>query len=555
MAITAAELIARISVQGMSQFNNDMLRAEASFRSLNATVNNVMRSIQMAMAAGATAFTLFTGTAIDEAAKIERLTATFGALGHSMDAGRAKMASLREYAQHSINTFDDLATAAKTLEAAGLNSDRFVKMMDIMGGVLHPGAEGINEMASALARIASGGNFGQAMRSLRGAGIGMGDLRAQGIQVTGGNRIVATSEQMLAALENIFQKKFGDMGSYLEKTMSVRFSNLHDAWNRLLASWGEAFFPIITSITDKLTPFLNFLSKSGEIEAIGAKFAGLFTGMKDGGWLRVLMFGVAVLEGLPDILRTVWDYVKGFMSGFGNMLVGIIDIVVEGIGRMMEALHEMAPLIQMMGDAARVIGGALNHFNFRGPGDQPIIRDGFPGLNFGGGGGPDEMRNKFAAFGAGGNAAASAFGGSGRGRTAVEDFFGQLPRVGNIFQGASRRTDELMAQFERFLREPKPGDIDRSKLPMFNANHEGNDILNAIKENTARMAAQMEPFKRYALGGGDRAKIGLTSSELYGNSSISRMRVETGRAANAMHHAVNELVGDYHQSFRRAMEH
>jgi len=544
MAQTAAELIARIAVQGMNQYASDISRAQSMFDALGNTVRNVFRDMEMASVAGIGAFTAFTTAAVAEATKVERLTLSFAALGHSMAFGRAELTFLREYATHSINTFDNLTAAALRLQTAGLNPNRFIRMLDVMGGIMGPGAQGLNQIADAFARISSGSNMGMAMRSLTRVGIGYNDLRQEGVNVSGRNQIKATPEEVLSALERIFQRKFGEMGDYLQSSMTTRFANLQDAWLRLLDSFGKAWFPLITNILDALTPFINFLSASGEIEKISAAFANLFGGMKDGGWIRILMFGVAILEDLPNIIQTTWDYVKGFMTGFGNLLIGFIDLIVEGIGRMVTLLHDLSPFIEGLGNVARGIAAATGH-----GGGREVFANGLPGI--GGFGGSSGSRFAGAVAEAGNREFAAA--GPGGARTAIEVVLGQLPRIGNIFENASKRTDQLMADFNKYLNTPGVSPADPNGGSMFTANHAIESATQDTARNTGQMAAHMDTFKKFVVGGGERGKYGISSSEFYGRGGIGSrsVRMDSGPARDMLERAVQEIMGETMVSWER----
>ena len=101
---------------------------------------------------------------------IQRLTMTYAALTGSLDSAGQKMKYLQTYAAGAIGHFDDLAKAGTLLEAAGLQMERFIPIIDTLSGVFGGTSEQVRELASAFGRVASG-QMGEAMEVFRRFGI------------------------------------------------------------------------------------------------------------------------------------------------------------------------------------------------------------------------------------------------------------------------------------------------------------------------------------------------------------------------------------------------
>lgn len=470
----------------------------------------VLRTSELLAGAGVAGFVAFTGVAIREASKIQSLTATFAALSGSFDIAGQKIGFLKKFALESSATFDDLAQAGTLLEASGVRMERIIPLISNIAGAFGGAKETVLELASAFGRLTSG-QFGESMEIFRRFGIGARDLIGQGITISKGGEIKASVDEIFRAVENIAKQRFGRIGDFLKDSLQVKFSNLQDAWNQLLEAFGNAWFPLITRILDSVTPFVNFLTQSGVIERIGKGFAGLFTGFGTGGIIRFLAYTVALLEDLPNVIRTVFGYFSGIVVQVGGLIgllyQGISDTLVD-VGR---AIDSLKPPMQKLADLA----GSISN----------LFRVWRPGLNFNPGGplaipnpprSPNQMsyhtypRSSPFEWGQSGPASPQ--------RKGLEEFLNKLPKIGDYFKGTSIRADDLMKLFKGFGQDSNPFVPDTG--PYLNTPGQGvNDtIQHKIEANTRKTAENMSSFasdlRRYVVGGGPLAQVGVTPSEL-----------------------------------------
>lgn len=198
-------------------------------------------------------------SAMNASANFESMERTFaGAMG-SMEAGKATMKYLEGYAGKSAFGLEALATASKQLAAGGLEVQRFLPLMERIALVASDtDPSGLQEVASAFLRI-KGGGFGEAMESLRRAGISANDFRAQGININKGGEVNATAEEFLAALERIGEGRMKRIAELVSAGSATKISNVGDALGIAVRQVGsylnQEFLPSIEYATSAIKDF------------------------------------------------------------------------------------------------------------------------------------------------------------------------------------------------------------------------------------------------------------------------------------------------------------
>lgn len=289
-----------------------------------------------AIIAGATALAGLSTIGIQQASIIERLTGEYAGLTGSLDTAGKKIKFLQDFAKTSILPFEAIAEAGIQLEAAGLSTERFTPILGTLAGVFGGTKDKVLELAAAFGRLASG-STGEALEAFRRFGITRAGLESQGIKFSGGGQLLSGASETFAAIEKIAKTKYGNVAHYLEKSLSVRLSNLGDAGQQAAASFGKGFLPVIGGIVDKVGSFFSYLnnvdSKTGTSIAagVGKNLAEGLSGILGNGDIfnKAIALGVATFEKLPSILSESWTILKGM----GTILKEDFKLAINGIGQ------------------------------------------------------------------------------------------------------------------------------------------------------------------------------------------------------------------------------
>jgi hypothetical protein len=292
-------------------------------------------------------------------------------------------------------------------------------------------------------------------------------------------------------------KKFGAIGILAEKMISVRFSNLEDAWNQMIEAFGSAWFPLINSILDSFVPMLQFFTKGGIMESMGKAFADAFGAIYEAlggekGLQTALAYLIAGFEVLPSIIQRVGLAAIQIFNGIVSAGVQMFNVF-AGASTMF--VNTFRPLIN----------GGLKMIGLPGIGDKNVE---FHAVKT-----PADIANRFLSLMSGTNV--------------------NLPK----------RANEILAGFHAFTR--KDSLQDPKSFPFLNDKaHPYNKHLEKISTHTGEMVQmQRENMKQYALGGGDRGRNGISVSELHTRSRAVKVQVDAG--GSKLNEALGEIFSDF----------
>lgn len=226
------------------------------------------------VAAGA-AFAYLAKTGVDAAMTMESITAQFTVMTGSAEKAAGLIQDIADFAAHTPFTKLGLSEAGKTLMAFGMESEKVVPTLKMLGDVAGADQNRLNSLALVFGQIQSTGKLmGQDLLQLINQGFNpltvmaeksgksvadLKDLMAQGAisadDVTRAFQI-ATSEGGLF---------FGNLEAQ-SQTLAGKLSTLKDNFETALQNMAEAFFPLMKQMADAAiaidwTPFVNGAQK------------------------------------------------------------------------------------------------------------------------------------------------------------------------------------------------------------------------------------------------------------------------------------------------------
>lgn len=470
---------------------------------------------------------------------------------------KQKMDYLTTFAMSAMGQLDDLTEAATRLEASGLVMERFLPTVSNLAGAFGASKEKVLELSSAFGKLASGSS-GEALEVLREFGITQAALKREGIQFDGGGQLVSSVEDALSAVEKIADEKFGGIAKYMGNTFEQRFSNLEDAWGKLLNSFGSEWLDFIGRVLDGAQSIINFFVDSGLISDLSKQLSTFAEGLFGDGLQRAVFLIFAALEKLPTFLESAKKageaftkalsdgFVKAFnflgqlgtdlINTFQNGLPAAIDKINAAIGKLLVRLTEVnIPGILLrsqkaIDDAQKIAGEMMN-----------------PSKKL-----PDKVFTPIKEPG-----------------EAFQRIFGKT-EFGGFFNGLGKRADELSRQYELSQQTgDKKGVPDKHNFSMFNPSYvKPDDKLDKIKDATERTAKATEKFDlhRILFGGGDLAAAGVSLVDLaeqrasssrfaYGDrgSGPREIVVKTKEAANSLERGILDVLRENLPEIGRAL--
>ena len=225
------------------------------------------------------------------------------------DAEKSKnaMAEFKEYADKTPFTTPDVVNAGKSLISAQI--DDYQKFLKLSGDWAAATGKNITEVTSVFARVQSA-QFGEAVERMRELNISSTDLLAQGIRMSKNNEVLSTADEMMTALENIINTRFGGMtekmGNSWSGIASTFESSLEDVGRELSSGIFEELKTMFADINNEISA----LVKSGELKNFGNIFGEAIK--------QVVLFVVNLLKMTPII-----TVLKALFNGLEVVLAGV----------------------------------------------------------------------------------------------------------------------------------------------------------------------------------------------------------------------------------------
>lgn len=265
------------------------------------------------------------GVALNKFLEFDTAASIFAGAFGSLEKGKAVMSDLQDYAQGSAFKLDALTEATTRLVAGGLDIDRFLPLMEkfsLAANGLKP--EGLLEVASAFLKM-KGGSMGEAMETIRKAGISADDLRKQGVKIDKGGQVQSSSEEVFTALEKIAGpgSKIAGIVAALTDSKATKFSNAMDAMDKSMVMFGDTIATFATPYVLTFSNKLNDMTKDGTITTLAESFTTLLQSIMGGGsgqegfakGLDNAAFSIAVFNGA---LGEAIDSFKKLGFGFSD---------------------------------------------------------------------------------------------------------------------------------------------------------------------------------------------------------------------------------------------
>lgn len=249
------------------------------------------------------------GAAMEASSRQGRLTAILR--NAQMAAQVLKQAEA--VAAPSTATTKQMADAATTLEAFGVNSLRVLPIIGKLATAMGAGEEQMQMYSRAVGQLGTGNMIDADVMAAM--GLQRRDFAAQGIKFDGNGKLLSSAEQALTALERIVNQRFGSIFEQMANTPEAKRASLEDAGQKALKIIGEGMLKTQGPLVDALTKNLNAAVDSGVLAEVVGKitkaFGGAFGGDASDPMMRIMASAMSVLGNIPEAagkaLRFVGD--------------------------------------------------------------------------------------------------------------------------------------------------------------------------------------------------------------------------------------------------------
>ena len=235
--------------------------AKESGRGFGGMAKEAKKFVKVLAAAEVTKFFVKQGKeAVNAAAQIESYQATLETMLGSTDAARDRMEEYKDIAKITPFGLEDVVEGGNQLQAIGRYSRQNLEML---GDLAAASNKPMEQVMNAYAKLATG-QKGEASRMFQDLLISRNDwIEATGKGVSKSGELLASTEEMMAALPKIMQSKgfFGMMAKQAEAA-NGKFSNLEDSVFSLRAALGERMMPTVKNVVGGLTRMVNSMERA-----------------------------------------------------------------------------------------------------------------------------------------------------------------------------------------------------------------------------------------------------------------------------------------------------
>jgi hypothetical protein len=461
------------------------------------------------------------GAAIEASSRQGRLTAILK--NATLAAQVLKQAE--SVAAPSTATTKQLADAATTLEAFGVNSLRVLPIIGKLATAMGAGEEQMQMYSRAVGQLGTGNMIDADVMAAM--GLQRRDFAQQGIQFDGNGKLLSSAEQALTALERIVNERFGNIFEQMANTPEAKRASLEDAGQRALKIIGEGMLRTQGPLVDALTKNLNAAVDSGVLAEVVSRATGdIFKALNLGGqgdavtgiMARVLAFA----EVVPGNLAKGLAFLKDFTLAAINNVSEFFKMAEDRVGRFMAR-------IALMTQAGEMLSGGIQKALENPFASTKILASTFADIN---------------AMNSAANMAASASPG-------YTPQYKNLPTLPSFAGMDGSRVAEIEARLRKQMTAAPGGITDASGQGFLRRGLGGaveadkavTDKLSKIAEATETTAKNTMPDLMESVFGGKRSK-GISYADVLGGSAGrgGAIQIRTDKAESTLGQALLQVL-------------
>ncbi len=427
----------------------------------------------------------------------------------------------------STATTKQMADAATTLEAFGVNSLRVLPIIGKLATAMGAGEEQMQMYSRAVGQLGTGNMIDADVMAAM--GLQRRDFASQGIKFDGNGKLLSSAEESLGALERIVNDRFGGIFEQMANTPEAKRASLEDAGQKALRIIGDGMLKTQGPLVDALTKTLNAAVDSGVLaevvgRASGDIFKALNLGDQQDAITGIMARVLAFAEVVPGNLARGLAFVKDFTLAAINNVSEFFRMAESQAERFMARISLM---IAMGSTLTQGIQKAL---------ENPLMSTQIMASTF----------KDINTMGAVGDMVGSAVPG-------YSPRYQSMPSAPSFSAVTGDRIAGIEARLRTSMMQPGAGIADASgesflrRAQSPDAENEVKDKLDKIATATEKTAKNTDPSIADAVfGGGSRARSAFSFADVLGGSAGrgGGITIKTDRAATTLQQALLEMMAD-----------
>lgn len=248
-------------------------------------------------------------------AQLESISTQFGVIFRDADKTKRVMAEIVKFSAATPFQLGEVAEAAKTLTAFGLEGTSALRTV---GDAAAAAQTPITELASTFGKIASG-QTGEAFNRLAELGlVTRSMLEGEGLVFDKGGSYVGSAEDAMDAVFRVVNSRFSGMMEKMSLTWNGAWSTMKDSFGLFLGAVSKPLFEDLKPILAEVSKSFGEMISSGSAAALGARISAAFK--------PAIGAVTALIKDLPNLdtrIRRAWD-------GLGMLFGGLVASMGSG---------------------------------------------------------------------------------------------------------------------------------------------------------------------------------------------------------------------------------
>jgi len=347
---------------------------EASAKRAETRTEKMSKKMKFAIIGIATGILAIGKMAVDAASEMEMLTTQFEVMLGSAEKAEIMMKDLTKFAAETPFSLTDLAKGTQTLLSYGIESNKVIDTMKMLGDTAKGNAENIMTLSTAFGRIqAEGKATGETLNMIQDRGIGIFKQLAElrGVTVAEIRKMVSKGQVSSVDVQKAFETMTSAGGMFFEgmKKQSLTFmglvSTMKDNFKLLLAEVGTTFLPTMKLLVETITKLVQGPLKEF-IQILTEALVPILN--------LVVSLLQPILKTLNPILKIFVSIIKVIVKILGTILIPFIEMLLpifelfgEILNFVFEVLEALFPLFQALGLVFKILGKLFSLF-------MPILR-------------------------------------------------------------------------------------------------------------------------------------------------------------------------------------
>ena len=249
----------------LANYSEGLQGVITGFAGVSSAILGVAKAVTVALSAVYAFNAALIKSTVEAAFEVEQLQARLGALT-TPEKATDILGFVRQLAEPSNFTTQQLAEASVQLEAFGLNSKRILPIMAQLGMAFGADAEKLRLLTDMFGRLSQGQL--PDVQVMAQFGLSKSKLMKEGIKFDNQGSLVSSTREVMVAIEKIVTRDYKKIFTEMAKTGNAQLASLTDVFERLKVSVGQSLMDTAKNAISGMTNLLSAIERTGIMDKL-----------------------------------------------------------------------------------------------------------------------------------------------------------------------------------------------------------------------------------------------------------------------------------------------